>query len=402
MKFSTVLVARGQERPSDLEVSLRQYAQKLRVCRRLNGAHFVFPDIPGLALCCYYPNQMDANNNNNRHEKQDEALNELSDFCRHFQHSLVIFVDHDDSFLNDPHSFLNRAMDLVYKDPPEDTDPPRMIVVANTAQVCKLLRKQTQKIDVDNTTHTLFLFLLPHAHTVDALATFAESVTPQRKQLRDAFNQKVLEDNMLVENVPNETYHVAVVSALRDMCDDMGCPLGEADLLIKSFGTLRNIAKATESTLSNVPIETSTKHALLGLFAGKEAPPDDTLPPPTTMVSPPPASLHMEPTEYYYNAGDSILDATMYDEGAHSFVPRGSDFHDQQSVQPSRYQGRPRQYYYESQPYDSMDGGFVDQQQPATNPRRISTTPGAPPIPSRDRRYPSSVSGVEFGLGRFK
>ena len=41
------------------------------------------------------------------------------------------------SFLNDPNSFLNLAMALCMDDPPKGKDPPRMIVVASTEQVCK-------------------------------------------------------------------------------------------------------------------------------------------------------------------------------------------------------------------------------------------------------------------------
>ena len=220
------------------------------VRERLTGAHFVFPGEPSLAVRVYYPINIQAqekasskvDNITTRqalklravHEPSvaNESANDIDGirtFCMSFKFSLILFVlprDYLKEQLERMESFTSRVMHLV-EESCVDSET-KVIVVENTEQA------------------------------ISAICSVADFLSPAKSKLKGRF----LERQQQVDLVQT------AVTAFRDLGKDLGLVAGETELLMRLFGSLENIASASEAALQNTPCETHSKQALWNFFNG--------------------------------------------------------------------------------------------------------------------------------------
>jgi len=110
-----------------------------------------------------------------------------------------------------------------------------------------MLDCETKVIVVENT-----------EQAISAICSVADFLSPAKSKLKGRF----LERQQQVDLVQT------AVTAFRDLGKDLGLVAGETELLMRLFGSLENIASASEAALQNTPCETHSKKALCNFFNG--------------------------------------------------------------------------------------------------------------------------------------
>ena len=243
---------------TELEVHLRQHCQKLRVHKKLSGAHILIPGESTLAIRAYYPIDLkrletesyDKNKVLQRiHCEADEPdVDGLQAFQKSFAMTVIFFVLSDDAELqrqlDNASSFLRRAQRLLERTGDQDKTT-RVLVVQDTQQA------------------------------VQAIFSLADSMSPAKRQLKQEFFQRQRQAYFLPSESgggrmdpsldPQAASYVA--SAIREWADVFELPAGEADVLMGILGSLGAIATANDEQLARVPVEDRTK-AILHMFFG--------------------------------------------------------------------------------------------------------------------------------------
>lgn len=229
----------------------------------------IFPQEQGLALrVYYYPSIADTQKQQrildaDQRDSDEGDVDGILDFTRHFQWSVIVFVVPDITVLDDPNSFVQRAMRLVDAPVPQkgNQQPPRILVVASTDQV------------------------------ITSIMALADAIAPARCALRGKFCRKTrllrfcddsssAQDAAAADTITAEEEEDAmqaaasrqVATAVREWGDRAGFPLGEADILLRGLGNLTNLVSsavdANTALLGTIPVEDRTKRELRRFFSG--------------------------------------------------------------------------------------------------------------------------------------
>jgi hypothetical protein len=258
---------------AELEVHLRQHAQKVRVHNQLSGAHMIFPQEHGLALRVYYPVDLErldktaeaaSNKNDDDQTKsgtsatsspfpRDESdLDGILKFTMHFQWPVIFFVLPDVQRMMKDSLFVQCAMDAMDNNTecPSNNKhhPPLMMIVQDTEQVL------------------ISLFVL------------ADSISPQRCALRQNFARRT---RIACFCDPNPTDSEEIEHRMQVAANS------------QLAGSVRAFAKLTGADaklLDGIPIEERSKRELLRFFSSSEDVPDpiDEEEIDASILSPPP------------------------------------------------------------------------------------------------------------------
>ncbi|GAX11907.1 hypothetical protein FisN_17Lh185 [Fistulifera solaris] len=239
-RFQTILVARSNTtRPSELEIQLRDYCEKMRVHTRLSGAHIILPCGTSLAIRAYYLHDLEC-------IKEDD-LDGLPDFLEHFQTIVVFFVmpfATQQEAMADCSSFVRRALDLLdtWHDSKneQNKNPPRMMMV--------------------NDTHDAVFYLM---QMVDAMR-------PEKTKLRQEYYHRkqkqhlcllpqLPEPNVLSDHIGNAVMEWA---KLLDVSPD------DIRLIFISVKSIRALATMDHDTMANIPVDKSVLLRLQSFFGG--------------------------------------------------------------------------------------------------------------------------------------
>lgn len=267
----------------ELEIQLRDHCRKIRIHTQLSGAHMIFPQEQGLAIRFYYEPPIQSIEDNSNADPDG-----ILDFCYAFQWTLVLFVLPDvmTNEQSDMHIFMQQSMQLLDQPIPpakkQQHRPPRFLVVSNTEQA------------------------------LVAIMECAEAITPSRCALRAKYFEKIRNDHYIpVANVtPNHSNNTATqytgndkenvstelqddptinetavaahyAKAIREWCDRVHVPEGEADVILHVLPTLQQLVHAVTdknqngNILNNVPIEENTKRKLRHFITARDGD-DDT------------------------------------------------------------------------------------------------------------------------------
>jgi hypothetical protein len=220
----------------ELEVLLREHSQKMRILSspaKLSGAHMVFEK--GIAIRIYYPNDISILD-----DQEEGGTDGMFEFCMSFQWPMVFFVVPNISHAYPEGSFLDRAMTMAYmENVAEDKSPPRLLLVANTAQL------------------------------LSAFFTFCDDVT---STVRRETRSKIIRSMMQSSFHENDDDLAGVVAAaIRNLLGPPHCPMGEAEIVLRHFDTLYDIVYNSSiggdnAVLDQLPIERRTKQMLKAFF----------------------------------------------------------------------------------------------------------------------------------------
>ncbi|GAX13248.1 hypothetical protein FisN_17Hh185 [Fistulifera solaris] len=239
-RFQTIMVARSNTtRPSELEIQLRDYCEKMRVHTRLSGAHIILPCGTSLAVRAYYPHDLDG-------IKEDD-LDGLPDFLEHFQTIVVFFVmpfATQQMVMADRSSFVRRAFDLLdtWHDSKneQNKNPPRMMMVNDT---CAAVFYLMQMVD---------------------------AMRPEKTKLRqEYFHRKQKQHLCLLPQLPEPNVlsdHIG--NAVMEWAKFMDISPDDIRLIFMSVKSIGALATMDHDTMANIPVDKSVLLRLQSFFAG--------------------------------------------------------------------------------------------------------------------------------------
>jgi hypothetical protein len=321
-----LLACRVLRNKTELEVGLRLHCQRQRVIEKLNGAHIV---IPGqgettLALRAYYPmdlmqqqhqQQQEKSSSNNpnlpttvphhqvlqhiHQESQHDDLFDRSDnseliglrlFQRSFAVTIVFFVLPQNSperqhQFDDIGSFMHRATSLLMDHQPS---------TANGSNNNNIKHGHDNKKSTTSIRMTRVFVVQDTAQAIETIMVLADALSREKRLLKRAFFKRQRVANFMPLSNTNTDPHppsqgqehrqqlqqqldaVAMsqaAGAFRQWASDFQLPPGEADVLMKFFGStsLQAILTATEEQLVPVPIEDRTRTLLHMFFEGSSS-----------------------------------------------------------------------------------------------------------------------------------
>ncbi|KAL3940164.1 MAG: hypothetical protein SGBAC_005235 [Bacillariaceae sp.] len=254
-QFKAVLSARANDgRPSDLEFLLRSQCQKIKVVKKLSGAHLMIKqDKTSLAVRAYFSHNLqemkDNENENNQkrksHEEEKYDYDDLSCFLKGFKVSIIFFIlpmEEQRNQLDDPLSFLQRAQKLVQQ----------------------LAQNEMGKIAQ--------VYLLSNAaKAVDLLHSVAKTLDPSTEAKKHKYFARKHKQLFLPQPtcIPATTHadgakHVR--EAIAAWADRFEFPPTEADVLCNMMNNLQTVASADNKVLQGIPLDPRTKQCMMQFF----------------------------------------------------------------------------------------------------------------------------------------
>jgi len=257
----------------ELELVLRDQAGKFRVVQTLSGgAHVLFPGVETtIAVRAYYPSQL----NEKLSDKNHDGLEAFRDA---FKHPVVFFILPSKVMqeqLNQRDSFVNAAQNIV-------CDKAKVFFVSETKSV------------------------------VDTILVLLDALHPERRKLREKYYHHIRATHYLERTADQQHVSSHIRNETRELAHRLGFAAGEAEILMNTFGSLRNICNADHDALKDLPLESDTKRKLLTFFASNIDPNGRTPLPQDT-------NNHMHGNEFEVNDPgeqfDDMLDYNQFQSG---------------------------------------------------------------------------------------
>ncbi|CAJ1965053.1 unnamed protein product [Cylindrotheca closterium] len=252
-QFKAVLSARANDgRPSDLEFLLRSHCQKIKVVKKLSGAHLMIKqDKTTLAVRAYFSHDMQELNEKENEEKvygkdeDDHDFDDLSSFLKGFKVSIIFFIlpmEEQRKQLDDLLSFFQRAQKLVQQLTRNE--------VGKVARVCLLSNP---------------------AKAVDLLHSFAKVLHPSTEERKQKYfaqkhKQLFLPQPTLIPPTSHADGAKHVRETIAAWADRFEFPPTEAEVLCNMTKNLQTIASADSGVLQGIPLDPRTKQCMMQFF----------------------------------------------------------------------------------------------------------------------------------------